>query len=586
VVARVSKKLQQFRRGLVDYALPQRFQTCNEEVWPESGRRVGGLLLCTASTAGTITRLGRRGGAGESVPGGQDVTVEAPERLAPTPSAADDAEVAARRDRRVWGWRGAAPSARTRILIAYVVLLALAAVLAMLGFRQFLHVRVENEANDDLRQEVQELDRLLTVGRDPETGRPFASLGALFDVYFTRNIPGEEEAFLGFVQGKLYRSSTLTGFPLDQLPIEKLIEWQRLGSRSPGEGETATGSVHTKLGDAYFRAARIRFHDDVGAFVVTILPADERKAIADFLTYGGTAALGVLLIASACAWLIAGRVLEPVRLLTDTAQSISRSNLTERIEVRGTGEAADMARTFNAMLDRLEAVFESQREFVQDTNHELRDPITIVRAHLQLMDDDPEERQRTVKLALDELDRMGRIVGDLKLLAEADQPGFLQRERVDPADFTLELAAKARALAPRHWPIDHEGGAPFFADRHRLTQAVMNLAHNAVQHTDDSDTIAIGTSVGEDEVRLWVRDTGTGISMSDQVRIFDRFTRGTGSHSRYAGSGLGLAIVKAIAEAHGGQVEVESRLDEGSTFTIIVPREPSEGGAGGQDLDR
>jgi two-component system, OmpR family, sensor kinase len=520
------------------------------------------------------------------VPRGEDVTVEAPERLAPTSSAADDAEVAARPDRRVWGWRGAAPSARTRILIAYIVLLALAAVLAMLGFRQFLHVRVENEANDDLRQEVQELDRLLTVGRDPETGRPFASLGALFDVYFTRNIPGEEEAFLGFVQGKLYRSSTLTGFPLDQLPIEKLIEWQRLGSRSPSEGESATGSVHTKLGDAYFRAARIRFHDDVGAFVVTILPADEREAIADFLTYGGTAALGVLLIASACAWLIAGRVLEPVRLLTDTAQSISQSNLTERIEVRGTGEAADMARTFNAMLDRLEAVFESQREFVQDANHELRDPITIVRAHLQLMDDDPEERRRTVKLALDELDRMGRIVGDLKLLAEADQPGFLQRERVDPADFTRELAAKARALASRHWLIDHEGGAPFSADRHRLTQAVMNLAHNAVQHTDESDTIAIGTSVGEDEVRLWVRDTGTGIPMSDQARIFDRFTRGTGSHARYAGSGLGLAIVKAIAEAHEGRVEVGSRLGEGSTFTIIVPRDPSEGGAGGQDLDR
>jgi two-component system, OmpR family, sensor kinase len=324
----------------------------------------------------------------------------------------------------------------------------------------------------------------------------------------------------------------------------------------------------------------------VGAFVVTILPADEREAIADFLTYGGTAALVVLLIASACAWLIAGRVLEPVRLLTDTAQSISRSNLTERIEVRGTGEAADMARTFNAMLDRLEAVFESQREFVQDANHELRDPITIVRAHLQLMEDDPEERQRTVTLALDELDRMGRIVGDLKLLAEADQPGFLQLERIDLAVFTRDLAAKAAALASRHWAIDNEGGPPVVGDRYRLTEAVMNLAHNAVQHTDDSDTIAIGTSVSEDEVRLWVRDTGTGIPMADQVRIFDRFTRGTGTHSLYPGSGLGLAIVKAIAEAHGGRVELESRLGEGSTFTIVVPRDPTEGVAGGQDLDR
>jgi signal transduction histidine kinase len=114
----------------------------------------------------------------------------------------------------------------------------------------------------------------------------------------------------------------------------------------------------------------------------------------------------------------------------------------------------------------------------------------------------------------------------------------------------------------------------------------MNLAHNAVQHTLPDETVAIGTSLSEEELRLWVRDTGTGISVSDQARIFNRFTRGTGAHLRYRGGGLGLAIVKAIAEAHGGRVDLESRLGEGSTFTIILPRHPSEGVAGGQDPDR
>jgi signal transduction histidine kinase len=114
----------------------------------------------------------------------------------------------------------------------------------------------------------------------------------------------------------------------------------------------------------------------------------------------------------------------------------------------------------------------------------------------------------------------------------------------------------------------------------------MNLAHNAVQHTDDADMIAIGTSVNNGEVRLWVRDTGSGIAMADQARIFDRFARGTDSHKRYSGSGLGLAIVKAVAEAHGGRVDLKSRLAEGSTFTIVVPRDPNEGVAGGQDSDR
>jgi two-component system OmpR family sensor kinase len=515
------------------------------------------------------------------------VVLETQEHAASTlPGVAGPANAAERQDQPVRGWLGAARSARARILIAYVALLALAGVVAMVGFRQFLLVRLEDEVDTALRQEVRELGLLLTNGRDPETGRAFASLEALFDVYFARNAPSREEAFLGFVEGELHRSSTLSGFPLERLPAEALSDWERLASRSPGEGESATGRIGTKLGDAYFSAARIRFEDDDGAFVVTILPVTGRQAISNFLTYGGGAALGVLLLASACAWLIAGRVLEPVRLLTETARSISQSDLTRRVEVRGTGEAADMARSFNAMLDRLETVFQSQREFVRDANHELRDPLTIVRGQVQLMDEDPEERRQATKLVLDELDRMSRIVDDLKLLADVEQPGFLRSEWIDVGAFTHELVSKVTALAPRRWIVDDVADGTFFADRHRLTEAVMNLVHNAVQHTAESDTIAIGTSVNDGEVRFSVRDTGTGISVSDQAAIFDRFARGSGAHLRYSGSGLGLAIVKAIAEAHSGRAELRSRLGEGSTFTIIVPRDPSEGGAGGQNPDR
>ena len=483
-------------------------------------------------------------------------------------------------------WLGAAHSARTRILIAYVLLLALAAILAVLGFRQFLFYRLEDRAESALRQEVLELDQLLADGRDPATGRPFTTLEALFDTYFSRNVPSDEEAFLGFVEGELYRSSTLARFPLDRLPTEELPEWERLASRELGEERSANGTIDTSLGEAYFRAERIRFEGDVGAFVVTILPADERRAIGDFLTYGGAAALAGLLLASAFAWLIAGRALEPVSQLTETARSISRSDLTRRIEVRGTGEAAEMARSFNAMLDRLESVFQSQREFVQDASHELRDPLTIVRGHVQLLEDDPDERRRAIQLVTDELDRMGTIVDDLRLLAEADQPGFLRLEWIDLEAFTQELHSKASALAARRLVVDEAADGTLFADRHRLTQAAMNLAHNAVQHTAESDTIAISSTLHDGLVRIAVRDTGTGITRSDQAVIFDRFTRGTGAHVRYGGSGLGLAIVKAIADAHDGSVELASRLGQGSTFTIVVPRDAREGGAGGQDPDR
>jgi two-component system, OmpR family, sensor kinase len=482
-------------------------------------------------------------------------------------------------------WLGAARSARTRILASYVILLALSAVLAIVALRQVLIIRLDDQVRDALEQEMRELDRLLADGRDPQTGNPFTSLQALFDVYLARNVPAHDEAMLAFVEGEFYRSA-VARFPLDQLPAESLADWEALSSRSPGAGESSSGTFETELGKGHFRMARIRLGDDTGSFVVTVLPDEELREIGSLLTYGVAGSLAVLLLASASAWLITGRVLSPVRLLTETASSISKADLTRRIEVRGTGEAAEMARTFNAMLDRLEGVFSSQRKFVQDASHELRDPLTICRGHLELLGEDPEDQRRTIALVLDELDRMGRIVDDLQVLAETEQPDFLRAEWMELELVGHELLAKAGALARRRWELDEAGEGLFFADRQRLTEAVMNLAANAVQHTLEDETIAIGTSMGEEEVRIWVRDTGTGIAVGDQERIFERFTRGSGAHLRYRGGGLGLAIVKAIAEAHGGGVELQSRLGEGSTFTIVLPREPTEGLFSVQNPDR
>ena len=130
------------------------------------------------------------------------------------------------------------------------------------------------------------------------------------------------------------------------------------------------------LGEAHFRASRIRFG---ASRRVRRRDSPGRRAeeIGELQTFGGRGRAPRAAVASAFAWLIAGRALAPVRLLTETARSISQSDLTRRIEVRGTGEAAEMARSFNAMLDRLETVFRSQREFIEDASHELRDPLTI-----------------------------------------------------------------------------------------------------------------------------------------------------------------------------------------------------------------
>ena len=173
-----------------------------------------------------------------------------------------------------------------------------------------------------------------------------------------------------------------------------------------------------------------------------------------------------------------------------------------------------------------------------------------------------------------ELDRMSRMVDHLKLLTKVRQPGFLRPEPIELQRFTEELAGQASALAPRRWKLESAAGGTLVADRRRLVDAVMNLAHHAVQQTDQDEAVAIGTSLSDSEARFWVRDSGSGMSEPEQAKVFDN------------DRGLGLAIVRAIAEAHGGHVELESRPGSGSTFTIVLPRTSNERVAGGENSDR
>jgi DNA-binding response OmpR family regulator len=182
-------------------------------------------------------------------------------------------------------------------------------------------------------------------------------------------------------------------------------------------------------------------------------------------------------------------------------------------------------------------------------------------------------RLRSRLRAKDELDRIWRIVDDLQLLAEVGQPDFLHPEWIELEPFVSHLVEEAGALASRHWEVDQAPAGSLFADRHHMTDAVMTLAYNAMQRTVADDTLAIGSSLDDEEARLWVRDTASDLSVSDQAGARSTASRGVAT----ARGGLGLAIVKAIAEAHGGRVELESRLGEGSTFTIILPRNGVKG---------
>ncbi len=271
------------------------------------------------------------------------------------------------------------------------------------------------------------------------------------------------------------------------------------------------------------------------------------------------------------------RAFAPLTRLTSLMGSIDPLRPGQRLPALGPqSEVTTLARAFNDMLDRLETAFMGQRRFVDDAGHELKTPITIVRGHLELLSDDPEDKRETVALVTDELDRMSRIVNDLLLLAKAEQPNFLRPEPVDVESLTRELHDKLAAIAPRDWRVESIGKGLILADRQRLTQAVVQLAENATKQTDEGQVVALGTFVADGEARIWVRDTGAGIPSEDQARIFGRFSRGS-SGRRTEGAGLGLSIVDAIARAHGGRVELASSPGQGATFTVIVPA-PAEVG--------
>lgn len=386
-----------------------------------------------------------------------------------------------------------------------------------------------------------------------------------------REVPGANEGMVGFVDGRLEYTMP-SGVPLAEDP-ELVAHLASQLDAAAGSGQGRIASFTTAATEYRYALVPVRVGDvGVGALVVAFDRTAEQASVDQtFRTYAvvSVAAFAALAVVG---WLLSGRLLKPVRQLRETAEQISETDLSGRIDVRGNDDLSDLARTFNAMLARLEDAFTSQRRLLDDAGHELRTPITIVRGHLELMDPaDPQDAAATKDLALSELDRMHRLADDLVMLARSEQPDF-----VHPAPTALGLLLdnvldQARPLGDRRWRVDERLEADATVDAQRLTQAMLQLAANAVKFSEDGSTVAIGSGVRGDRLHLWVRDEGIGIAPEQRERIFDRFARAPGEAARREGAGLGLAIVAAIAEAHRGTVRVDSEPGAGSVFVIDLP---------------
>lgn len=455
-------------------------------------------------------------------------------------------------------------SARARILGWILLIVTLAAVVIVGATGRAMYVRVDAQANAELAHEAEKF-REFAARPDPATGAPFTTATDLLTSHLQHNLPEQDETFFSIVDAEPSRRSA--GSPPARLDRDEQFVAQASRADQPiaGRWETSAGPVS-------YAVIPVQVAGD---------PARGHLVVVEFLTEGLNAArtlmwtmsiIATIALAGAAVtgWFVTGRVLAPIRRVRETAAAISDTDLDRRIEVVGTDDVAQLARTFNHMLDRLASAFEGQRQFLDDAGHELRTPLTIIRGHLELMGAETPEQEHTLALVSDELHRMGRLVDDLILLARSERPDFIRPAPTDLTDLVVETFTKATGLAERRWMLDETPAAGAEVDAERITQALLQLAANAVAHTRDGERIAFGGRV-DDRIRLWVRDEGRGIDPADQERIFQRFVRADPTKSRERNSGLGLAIVSRIAAGHGGEVALESAPGRGSTFTLILP---------------
>ncbi|MBO1770949.1 HAMP domain-containing sensor histidine kinase [Agrococcus sp. TF02-05] len=403
-----------------------------------------------------------------------------------------------------------------------------------------------------------------------------------------RLAPDDNTGTLGIVDGSAALVPGIaTDVPLDRLPgfVERVVAETAghevvVGTYAGGERTVRYLAAPVVVGDVDEGAppaAVFVTGYDVDAELAELDGAARVFTITALVTTAATFLVGLL---------VSDRLLRPIRRMREVAERSSAASLSERIPVGSSrDDVSQLAITVNGMLDRLGGALGSQRELLRDVGHELKTPITIVRGHLELVDArDPADVEATRDLAIDELDRMARLVDDLRAAARLRDPGAFELRQTDVAALLEQIAEKARAIDGTELEPGVEAvAAVAVLDPDRITQAMLQLVANTARHA--RGPIVIGARVLGRDLQLFVRDRGPGVPDELKAVIFERFRRGVAEGRGDGGSGLGLAIVTLIAERHGGSASVvDARATDasvGSEFRLTLPGAvvPAAGGA-------
>lgn len=288
--------------------------------------------------------------------------------------------------------------------------------------------------------------------------------------------------------------------------------------------------------------------------------------------------LTIIVLALAALW-IAKRSLKPLNEFSGAIERITDKNMSERIDPEfQADEVRDVAESFNSMLDRLEAAFQSEKHLIADASHELKTPLAVIKAQCEVLlqkERTKEEYEKALNKINSISNEMKKMLTDMLLLTRIDSGivssiSFSRVSLCDAIERAVKLAEflaeKKQIQIKKHIP----GDAPVNGDSDSLTEMFLNLIENAVKYSEEKGSVEISLVSNGHYASVEIRDDGRGIREEELGRIFDRFYRADTSRSS-EGTGLGLSIARAIAEIHGGKITVNSEVGKGSSFTIILP---------------
>lgn len=495
-------------------------------------------------------------GSASTTQAGRFVTERAADRTKPATAGSGAGAPSGRAARR----RRFGTASRLALLHGLVIAIVLGVVVAQIvnSLASQLVITTTNDLKEDVTEFV-DAAAVRPAGQD---------LSTFAQQYLATRVPPSRHLLVLLVPGKEPIASAGAGAVLSPSVLQPWI------SRPPSASivqQLRLGSV-----DYGVMAAPVRLDSGpVATFVVaTSLAAIEAEDQRVALLAVGEAAVAVI-AGVLSVYLLLRRVLRTVGRISATAQEIGSGDLERRLGDQGTDdEVGRLAATFDAMLERISAAMTAQRRLLADVSHQLRTPLTVARGHLEVLArgpaEDPVEVRQTVSLVVDELDHMRTLVERLLLLGHAMEPDFIVAEPIDLRSFLADVVEAGRVLAPRAWQLGSVPDVVVLGDPSKLRGALLNLIDNAATATGPGDEILVTAgAAAQGGLAIAVEDSGPGIAPERRAAVLARFAR-LGPADSLEG-GLGLAIVQAVAEGHGGRIELGDSPLGGCRVTIVLP---------------